>query len=106
MASVVPAASPVDTKSDVPVASTSVTTDVAAEPAMKEPPPEKKADVRRRSAVVLSFWMIVILLGLPIWWKTTSIYRANLPVEGMLQWADGKVGNDSWIPCCALLTFL
>ena len=59
----------------------------------KDPPPEKPSDVRRRSWVILSFWLIVIFLGLPIWWYTTSIYRANLPVEQMLNWADGKVNN-------------
>ncbi|RYP62890.1 hypothetical protein DL771_009539 [Monosporascus sp. 5C6A] len=61
----------------------------------KEPPPEKPADVRRRSLVVLSFWVIVILLGLPIWWKTTSIYRANLPLDEMMDWADGKLTLDA-----------
>ncbi|KAK7417831.1 GPI transamidase component [Neonectria punicea] len=54
------------------------------------PPPEKPSDVRRRSYIVLSFWLVVVLLGLPIWWKTTTIYRANLPLDGMLEWAEGK----------------
>ncbi|CAK7269997.1 GPI transamidase component [Sporothrix epigloea] len=56
----------------------------------KQPPPEKPSDVRRRSAVILSFWLIVCLLGLPIWWYTTTIYRADLPLEDMMDWADGK----------------
>ncbi|KAF6798237.1 phosphatidylinositol-glycan biosynthesis class S protein [Colletotrichum sojae] len=56
----------------------------------KAPPPEKPSDARRRSFVILSFWVIVLLLGLPIWWKTTTIYRADLPLDDMLQWADGK----------------
>jgi len=54
------------------------------------PPPEKPADVRRRSYIVLSMWLLVVFLGLPIWWYTTTIYRANLPVDEMLEWADGK----------------
>ncbi|KAG5929884.1 hypothetical protein E4U42_004076 [Claviceps africana] len=58
--------------------------------APKQPPPEKAGDTSRRSHVILSFWVIVIFLGLPIWWKTTSIYRADLPLERMLQWANGK----------------
>lgn len=62
-----------------------------ATPAVTEPPPEKPSDIKRRTSVVTSFWLIVLLLGLPIWWYTTSIYRANLPLDGMLQWADGKV---------------
>jgi phosphatidylinositol glycan class S len=57
----------------------------------KQPPPEKLSDVRRRSYVTLSFWLIVVLLGLPIWWHTTSIHRAQLPLDEMLAWADGKV---------------
>ena len=57
----------------------------------KEPPPEKLSDVHRRIWVIGSFWLIVLLLGLPIWWKTTTIHRANLPLKEMLDWADGKV---------------
>ncbi|KAF5519469.1 GPI transamidase component GPI17 [Colletotrichum aenigma] len=56
----------------------------------KAPPPEKPSDVSRRSLVILSFWAIVLFLGLPIWWMTTTIYRANLPLSGMADWADGK----------------
>ncbi|KAG7139812.1 GPI transamidase component GPI17 like protein [Verticillium longisporum] len=56
----------------------------------KEPPPEKASDVRRRSFVILSFWAIALCFGVPIWWITTSIYRANLPLSDMLDWADGK----------------
>ena len=57
----------------------------------KEPPPEKPESIRLRYQVLLSFWAIIILLGLPIWWATTSIYRAPLPMEQMMDWADGKV---------------
>lgn len=57
----------------------------------KQPPPEKPSHVRRRSFVILSFWLIVLCLGLPIWWKTTAIPRANLPLDEMMDWADGKV---------------
>ncbi|KAK4241181.1 phosphatidylinositol-glycan biosynthesis class S protein [Achaetomium macrosporum] len=59
-------------------------------PARKQPPPEKPSDIRRRSYIILSFWLIVLCLGLPIWWKTTTIYRAHLPLQEMLDWADGK----------------
>lgn len=61
----------------------------------KLPPPEKASDVRRRSYIILSFWLIVLCLGLPIWWKTTTIYRADLPVQEMLDWADGKVRSQT-----------
>lgn len=60
-------------------------------PAKKSPPPELPESIRVRTLVILSFWAVVVFLGLPIWWRTTSIYRARLPLQGMLEWADGKV---------------
>jgi hypothetical protein len=60
--------------------------------AKKEPPPEKPEHIRMRSYVLVSFWAIIIFLGLPIWWRTTTIYRANLPLDQMMDWADGRVG--------------
>jgi len=57
----------------------------------KEPPPEKPESIRVRGFVILSFWAIVLLLGLPIWWRTTAIYRARLPLDAMMDWADGRV---------------
>ncbi|KAI1333894.1 phosphatidylinositol-glycan biosynthesis class S protein [Xylariaceae sp. FL0016] len=59
-------------------------------PKRKLPPPEKLAETRRRSFIIASYWCIVLLLGLPVWWQTTSIYRANLPLSQMMDWADGK----------------
>ncbi len=75
--------------------------DAAAAPLVRsnEPPPENPSDIRRRTYVILSFWLIVLLLGLPIWWKTTTIYRANLPLGEMMEWADGKVfPSRPWLP--------
>ncbi len=63
----------------------------ASTTARKQPPPEKPSDIRTRTWVVISFWLLVVFLGLPIWWHTTTIYRANLPLDEMLEWADGKV---------------
>ena len=59
--------------------------------ASKKPPPESRHDIRVRTLVISSFWAIVILLGLPVWWWTTSIHRSRLPLQEMLEWADGKV---------------
>jgi len=59
----------------------------------KKPPPETKEAILRRRWVILSFWTVVALLGLPVWWKTTNIYRADLPLQEMIDWADGKVGS-------------
>ena len=57
----------------------------------KHPPPESATSIRIRGLVILSFWAVAIVLGLPTWYWTTSIYRARLPLQEMLDWADGKV---------------
>jgi hypothetical protein len=64
---------------------------VSAEPKQKEPPREAQDSMRIRHLVMASFWAIVLFLGLPIWWSTTAIYRASLPLDQMMDWADGKV---------------
>ncbi|KAL8672955.1 MAG: hypothetical protein Q9168_002588 [Polycauliona sp. 1 TL-2023] len=56
----------------------------------KQPPPESRESIRVRQFVILSFWAIVVFLGLPIWWWTTSVYRARLPLQEMEDWAEGK----------------
>ncbi|KEF63098.1 uncharacterized protein A1O9_01074 [Exophiala aquamarina CBS 119918] len=63
---------------------------IAATAAPKQPPPEKPEAIRVRTRVVFSFWAVILLLGLPTWWKTTSIYRAELPLQEMLNWAEGS----------------
>ncbi|KAL8773163.1 MAG: hypothetical protein Q9209_001839 [Squamulea sp. 1 TL-2023] len=57
----------------------------------KQPPPESRESIRVRQLVILSFWVIVVFLGLPIWWWTTSVYRARLPLREMESWAEGKI---------------
>ncbi|KAF2814637.1 GPI transamidase component PIG-S [Mytilinidion resinicola] len=55
-----------------------------------QPWPEGKDAILTRRLVILSFWAIVLCLGLPVWWKTTAIYRADLPLQVMNDWAEGK----------------
>ena len=62
------------------------------------PPAEKPEAGRMRSLVISAFWAVIVLLGLPMWWKTTSIYRARLPLLDMMAWADGKVIFHSVFP--------
>lgn len=57
----------------------------------RKPPPETSENIRLRALVITSFWIVVILLGLPVWIWTTSVHRARLPLQDMLDWADGKV---------------
>lgn len=59
----------------------------------RQPPPETRRSVWMRRAVVASFWAVVAFLGLPVWWKTTAIYRADLPLQDMTAWANAKVNN-------------
>ena len=61
--------------------------------AVKKPPPEKPEAIWTRTQIILSFWMVILCLGLPMWWKTTSIYRARLPFQEMLDWDHGTVGH-------------
>ncbi|KAI0390837.1 phosphatidylinositol-glycan biosynthesis class S protein [Xylariaceae sp. FL0594] len=63
---------------------------VKTKPKIKPPPPENPAHIFRRSLIIASFWLLVLCLGLPIWWKTTTIYRADLPLNRMMEWADGR----------------
>ncbi|CAG8076696.1 unnamed protein product [Penicillium nalgiovense] len=61
------------------------------QPSVKPPPPpESPAALQTRFRVIAAFWAVIIFLGFPIWWKTTSIYRASLPIAEMVDWADGK----------------
>ncbi|KAI0595588.1 phosphatidylinositol-glycan biosynthesis class S protein [Biscogniauxia sp. FL1348] len=69
---------------------TTTITTTATTSKRKQPPPENPSHIRRRSFIIASFWAIVLFLGLPIWWKTTTIYRADLPLNQMMDWADGK----------------
>lgn len=59
--------------------------------AKKQPPPESPQGVKTRRWIIFSFWAIVGLLGLPIWFATTTVPRAALPLESMDTWASGQV---------------
>ena len=64
---------------------------VSATKVTKNPPPESAEGIRVRGLAIFSFWAIVIFFGLPVWLWTTSIHRARLPLQEMMDWADGKV---------------
>lgn len=57
----------------------------------KQPPQELAESIYIRRLVIFSFWVVVVVFGLPTWWWTTSIHRARLPLQDMMDWADGKV---------------
>lgn len=79
-----------DTKGDKPSSATEITSPVKPS-ALRVPPPENQEATQTRLRVIVAFWVVIVFLGLPIWWKTTSIYRAHLPIQEMVDWADSKV---------------
>lgn len=71
--------------------------------ATKQPPPEKPEAISLRTKIILSFWAVILFLGLPTWWQTTSIYRASLPLQDMVNWAEGTVRTPDWIRVTVLI---
>ncbi|KAF8470203.1 phosphatidylinositol-glycan biosynthesis class S protein [Kalaharituber pfeilii] len=49
-----------------------------------------RQELRIRGYILFSFWAVVIFLGVPLWYVTTSIYRAPLPLGQMTAWSEGK----------------
>ena len=69
------------------------TTEGTVSYAQKQPPAESEEGIRTRTKIIASFWILIIVLGLPTWFTTTTIYRAKLPLHEMMAWADGKVSG-------------
>lgn len=59
--------------------------------ARKLPPPEKKEHVKTRRLIIFSLWAIIAFLGVPAWYATTTVPRAELPLASMNRWAEGRV---------------
>lgn len=78
-----------DTPGDVD--DTTIAKAVSEAKVKKTAPPETSQQIWRRRLIIVSFWAIVLCLGLPIWQRTTAVYRAGLPIQSMTDWADGKV---------------
>ncbi|KAJ3333345.1 hypothetical protein HDU76_009148 [Blyttiomyces sp. JEL0837] len=49
---------------------------------------------RVRISIVASIWTIIIL-AIPLWWKTTEVHRAPLPVDRIKAWRDSRVDTSS-----------
>ncbi|KAK4956941.1 GPI transamidase component [Elasticomyces elasticus] len=62
---------------------------VGAAKVIQSPPPEQPKSIWTRRYIIFSFWAIVVCFGLPLWIRTTTVYRADLPLRVMQQWADG-----------------
>lgn len=89
--------SPLNSPSDLTTTTTTTIEMSSKTSAQRVPPPEKPEAIWTRSKVIMAFWAVIFFLGFPIWWKTTSIYRARLPFQEMIDWADGKVGINQLI---------
>ncbi|KAI5295753.1 GPI transamidase component [Ascosphaera atra] len=76
-----------------PTGTTTTTTSApssSTKPTHTAPPPEPPRAQWTRTLVIFSFWAVVLFLGLPMWWKTTTVHREQIPIEEMQSWADGK----------------
>jgi hypothetical protein len=80
-----------DAASADPIIAPSADTALDAVRPQKLPPPESRESIWLRRLAILSFWIVVVFFGLPIWLKTTAVYRAELPLQQMTDWAEGKV---------------
>lgn len=44
----------------------------------------------------LSFGFICLIIGIPLWWKTTEVYRVNLPYSDIADLSNTKVTKLSY----------
>ncbi|KXT08709.1 hypothetical protein AC579_1573 [Pseudocercospora musae] len=51
---------------------------------------EPSSSIWTRRIIIMAFWSVVVVLGIPLWTWTTSIHRSSLPLEAMNAWAEGK----------------
>ena len=51
------------------------------------------SEKRIQALVSLSVGFIFILIGIPLWWNTTKVYRASLPYSEIEQLNSLKVRN-------------
>lgn len=51
------------------------------------------SEKRIQALVSLSVGLIFILIGIPLWWNTTKVYRASLPYSEIEQLNSLKVRN-------------
>lgn len=74
----------------------------ATEDTLQQPAKDTQAEIpevdeeplqeRRERQYILSALWAVVLLGLPIWWSTTTTQRLSLPSAQVRAWQDASVG--------------
>lgn len=45
--------------------------------------PDDEVDLRVYS--ILAYFVVIVIIGLPVWWYTTRVYRSELPMDHMYQ---------------------
>jgi len=64
-----------------------------AKKSQPQPPEESRTDIQNRLNIKIAFWLVAILLGLPLWIWTTTVHRAALPLDVMQKWGTGTACN-------------
>ncbi|GAA5910726.1 GPI-anchor transamidase GPI17 [Sporobolomyces salmoneus] len=57
-------------------------------------PTTPEINLKTRRITLFSFWTVFVLLGVPLWWKTTSLERRQLPEQRIQQWDQYIHEND------------
>ncbi|XP_044750731.1 GPI transamidase component PIG-S [Coccinella septempunctata] len=62
-------------------------------------PIEDEKSSRYRTYSILSYFIVLVIIGLPVWWYTTRVYRADLPLTKMSNLElESKLGKQLGIP--------
>lgn len=62
-------------------------------------PLEDKYNAKLRTFSIFSYFIVLVIFGIPIWWYTTRVYRANLPLDEMLDVElESKLGKQLGVP--------
>nr|CAH7753729.1 unnamed protein product [Callosobruchus chinensis] len=45
---------------------------------------------------ILIYFLVIVVIGIPIWWYTTRVYRAHLPLDEILERATPDISNETF----------
>ncbi|VEN50195.1 unnamed protein product [Callosobruchus maculatus] len=45
---------------------------------------------------ILIYFLVIVVVGIPIWWYTTRVYRAHLPLDEILETATPDASNETF----------
>ncbi|XP_075148144.1 prolyl 3-hydroxylase sud1 isoform X2 [Haematobia irritans] len=61
---------------------------VKADDKRHDPTKEDAAEDKFRLYATIAFMTVVIIIGVPMWWKSTEVYRVNLPSSDIMELSD------------------